>query len=217
MTEVGTRSELESDAPFSRIWVCSSNAGKLRDFSLAAQAGGHPKIAIASLPGLEQIRPPDEDGATFEQNAALKALYYSNLTREPVLADDSGLEVLALGDAPGVRSARYAGPSATDTENNELLLRNLQDVERREARFVCCLAVAQQAKVLLTAKGSVDGTILREARGEGGFGYDPLFYYAPFQRSFGELSPDEKLSVSHRGAALRQLFERIPDRRVSGR
>lgn len=188
------------------IYVCSSNRGKLHDFATAARANGAPDI-IKPLPGLEQIAAPEENGSSFEENAITKALYYSWLTSGFVLADDSGLEVDALHGAPGVHSARYAGPNATDTDNNDLLLRNLGDSAQRSARFVCVLALAREGQILLTAQGIVEGAILAATRGTGGFGYDPLFFYPPLQRSFGELTPQEKLGVSHRGSALRNVFK----------
>lgn len=192
-----------------RIYVCSSNRGKLNDFSTAATAHGDAGIVIQPLPGVEHIAPPEEHGTTFEENACAKALYYSSFTSEPVLADDSGLEVAALQGAPGVYSARYAGSGATDAQNNDLLLKNLADMTQRDAHFVCVLSLAREGKILLTCTGTVHGTILSATRGSGGFGYDPLFFYQPLQRTFGQLSPEEKLSVSHRGRALRQLFERL--------
>ena len=190
-----------------RIYVCSSNQGKLSDFSAAAQAYGDGGVALQPLPGIEHIQPPEEHGSTFEENARAKALYYSSFTSGPVLADDSGLEVDALQGAPGVYSARYAGLGATDPDNNDLLLRNLAGVREREARFICVLALAGEGHILLTAKGSVEGTIVSAAAGSGGFGYDPLFFYQPLQRTFGQLSTEEKLTVSHRGCALRHLFQ----------
>ena len=194
-----------------RIYACSSNAGKLRELLSAAREAGLPQLTIEPLPGLRDIPPPEENGATFEENAVAKALYYSRLTPEIVLADDSGLEVDALHGAPGVHSARYAGPGATDEDNNNLLLRDLGTETGREARFICVLALAQTGDLLTTARGAVEGTILAAPRGGGGFGYDPLFFYPPFERSFGELTPEEKFSVSHRGHALRALFSRLPD------
>jgi XTP/dITP diphosphohydrolase len=194
-----------------RIYVCSSNSGKLRDFSFAARSFRKSHIIIEPLPGLEEISPPEENGASFEENATQKAVYYSGFTPRLVLADDSGLEVDALHGAPGIRSARYAGAAATDAENNQLLLANLADVAEREARFVCVLALAQAGQILSIARGTVEGTILKAPRGTAGFGYDPLFFYAPVECSFGELTPEHKLAVSHRGSALRDLFEQLGD------
>jgi XTP/dITP diphosphohydrolase len=140
----------------------------------------------------------------------LKALYYSGFTSEIVMADDSGLTVDALNGAPGVLSARYAGPDATDKDNNNLLLRDLGTTVHREARFVCVVALARQGRVLTTQRGVVEGQILPEPQGKNGFGYDPLFFYPPFDRSFGELADQEKFSVSHRGNAIRALFRELP-------
>jgi XTP/dITP diphosphohydrolase len=186
-----------------RVHICSSNPGKLQEILLAA---GGTDFEISPLPGLKNITPPEETGETFEENAALKAVYYSHFTPEIVLADDSGLEVDALGGAPGVRSARYSGPNATDADNNHLLLRNLGSATARSARFVCVVALARAGEILRTARGTAEGEILQAPRGANGFGYDPLFFYPPLDRSFAELTSDEKLFVSHRGKALRALF-----------
>jgi XTP/dITP diphosphohydrolase len=187
------------------LHACSSNAGKLAEFSLAAeQAGG--EFQILPLPGLKQIAPPDETGETFEENAILKALYYSRFSEELIFADDSGLEVHALGGAPGILSARFAGLEATDEENNRLLLKSLADGQPRGARFVTAIALARAGKLITVAHGNVAGDILTEARGTGGFGYDPLFFYPPLNRSFAELSDAEKFAVSARGNAARNLL-----------
>jgi len=188
------------------VYACSSNPGKLREFALAAREANLRDIAIEALPGLKQIAPPEESGTTFEENATAKALYYSRFTEETVLADDSGLGVDALQGAPGVWSARYAGPGATDEDNNNLLLRDLGNTAHREARFVCVVVLARKGRILKTAHGAVDGRILDAPCGHGGFGYDPLFFYPPLARSFAELKPEEKFAVSHRGKALRALF-----------
>ncbi len=199
---------LTGTAPI-KLYVCSSNGGKLRDFALCAQTFHGGDVAVEPLPALSNIPPPEENGTTFEENAVAKAIYYSGFSRELVVADDSGLEVAALAGAPGIRSARYAGLGATDEANNDLLLSRLGEGSRRDARFICVLAVAHQGRALLTAAGGVDGKILAAPQGNGGFGYDPLFFYVPLQRSFAELTPEEKLSVSHRGVALRQLFQQL--------
>lgn len=191
------------------LYACSTNRGKLAEFELAAKSFGRRKFDLRNLPGIEKIKPPDETGVTFAENAALKAVYYSNCTPELVLADDSGLEVDALGGEPGVFSARYAGFSATDAANIQLLLQNLRATLNRHARFVCTIAAAQCGKLLLTASGSVEGEILDQPRGENGFGYDPVFFYPPFDRSFAQLTPETKFSVSHRGNALRSFFSKL--------
>ncbi|HLW76004.1 MAG TPA: RdgB/HAM1 family non-canonical purine NTP pyrophosphatase [Bryobacteraceae bacterium] len=176
----------------------TSNRGKLREFALA-------------LPGIElrsvDAPPPEEHGTTFEETAIAKALYYSAFTDGLVFADDSGLEVDALSGAPGVHSARYAGPDATDADNNALLLSNLRGVENRTARFICSIALVRDRALLRTFRGVVEGRIVDQPRGPRGFGYDPLFFYEPFGCTFGEATDDQKMSVSHRGQALRALLD----------
>lgn len=189
------------------VYACSTNPGKLHEFRLAAREFGAGKIVIEPLPGREKIDPPEEPGTTFQENAALKAAYYAAFTSELVFADDSGLEVDALGGAPGVYSARYAGENATDAENNELLLQRLKSAGDRSARFVCVIAVARASRVLETFRGTVEGRILSQPRGEGGFGYDPLFFYPPFGMTLAEATPEAKFSVSHRGKALRAMMQ----------
>ncbi len=136
----------------------------------------------------------------------MKAIYYSQFTAAPVLADDSGLEVDSLGGEPGIFSARFSGPNAADAANNDLLLERLGPVLNRHGRFVCAIALAQAGHLLTAVQGSAEGEILETPRGTNGFGYDPLFYFPPLARSFGELSSDVKFSVSHRGNAIRALF-----------
>jgi XTP/dITP diphosphohydrolase len=202
-----------------RLYVATSNLGKLRDFRAAAQAHS---LAIDSLPNLEEIPAPEEDGDTFEANATRKASYYSRFDRRVlVLADDSGLEVDALGGAPGVRSARFAADSGlvdspdandnTDVWNNMVLLQKMAEIPyaRRTARYRCVLAVARDGAILHTAEGSVDGIVLDAPRGTGGFGYDPLFYLPDLDRTMAEVDLVTKLSISHRGRALRALLTMI--------
>ena len=210
-----------------RIYVATTNPGKLRDFAYAADqarsssANMAPTIDIQPLPGLSDIAAPPEDEPTFEGNARVKALYYSG--RAPgsyVLADDSGLEVACLENAPGVRSARYAqdqkfptAPGSTvDERNNAALLRALDAVPEpcRQARYRCALVLACDGNVIATADGSLEGSILIAPRGDAGFGYDPLFLVPGFDQTMAELAPAERLSVSHRARALRALFERLP-------
>jgi XTP/dITP diphosphohydrolase len=186
-----------------KVYCATGNPGKLREFRLAGELLD---IDIEPLAGLKSIPVPEENGATFEDNARLKAAYYSRFAPGPLFADDSGLAVDVLGGAPGVLSARYAGPGATDTTNNRLLLERLSTEPNRSARFVCVIALAEAGAVRRTFRGEVEGQILREARGPGGFGYDPLFYYPPFGCSFGEVDGPRKFDVSHRGNALRALL-----------
>jgi XTP/dITP diphosphohydrolase len=181
------------------VYCATSNKGKLREFQLAA-----PDFDVQQLP--RPVPPPDETGATFEENAALKAEYYGSFTDGYLFADDSGLEVDALGGAPGVHSARFAGPEATDADNNDLLLHRLTGVADRRARFVCTIALVKDGKLVRTFRGSVEGRILDAPRGSGGFGYDPLFYYEPFGRTFGEAPIGDKMLVSHRAQALDAMF-----------
>jgi XTP/dITP diphosphohydrolase len=194
------------------IYACSSNRAKLEELVLAGRESGLADLKIEPLPGLTQIPAPDENGRTFEENAKIKAEFYSSLTEEFVLADDSGLEVAALDGAPGIYSARYAGPNATDADNNVLLLRRLENQDHRAARFVCAVALARAGRVCTTVRGTVEGEILGQPRGNRGFGYDPLFFYPPLGRTFAELSRNEKFAVSHRGQALRRLFTYLMQR-----
>lgn len=188
------------------LYCATTNPGKLREFRLAAEAFGA-GIRIEPVPGLPEIPTPAETGRTFAENAIGKALYYSKFASGPLFADDSGLVVEALNGAPGVDSAHYAGAGATDEANNRLLLERLRGVEDRSARFVCVIALAEQGRLIRTFEGAVEGEILETPRGVNGFGYDPLFFYPPYGRTLAEVSPEEKLAVSHRGKALRALLE----------
>jgi XTP/dITP diphosphohydrolase len=192
-----------------RVLIATSNPGKLRDFAGAAAAH---HVEISSLPGFESLPGVREDGATFEENARTKAEHYSRFEPgEIVLADDSGLEVSALGGAPGVHSARYAATSparnADDHANNARLLRELSHAADRSAHFVCVIAAAQGGRALATFRGDAHGRILEAPRGSGGFGYDPLFLFPALGKTFAELTPEEKAEVSHRGAAFRKFLE----------
>jgi len=190
------------------VYCATGNPGKLREFRSAAQQFS---IEIRELPGLAQLPPCEETGRTFEENAILKARYYGKRAPGLLFADDSGLEVDALDGAPGVISARYAGPGATDAMNNALLLGNMRGRENRRARFVCVIALVNRGELLRTFRGTVEGEILEAPRGTGGFGYDPVFYYPPYARSLGEVSLEEKMAVSHRGQALKALFRYLAD------
>ncbi len=184
----------------------TTNPGKLNEFRMAAAQFGYAQVEIQPLEDLKKIAPPEEEGESFEENAIEKALYYSVFCEEPLFADDSGLEVDALGGEPGIHSARFAGPHATDKENNRLLLTRVRDRTDRTARFVCVIALAQQGLLLGTYRGVVEGRIVDEERGPRGFGYDPLFYYEPFGGTFGEVEAARKMEVSHRGQALSQML-----------
>jgi len=199
-----------------RLYAATTSAGKLRDFRTAAQAFA---VNIEKLPGIEKIAAPEEDGDTFLANAATKAVYYSRFVPgELVVADDSGLEVDALGGAPGVRSARFAADSGlvdspdandnTDVWNNTLLLQKLEGFPDtlRTARYHCTLVAARDGEVVQVADGTVEGVILDAPRGTGGFGYDPLFFLPELGKSMAEIDLDTKLSLSHRGRAIAALL-----------
>jgi XTP/dITP diphosphohydrolase len=212
-----------------RLYCATGNPGKLREFRLAAAApdvsgphgadvgAGHarpatpkrPAVEIELLPDFRALPPAIEDGATFEENAAKKALHYARYASGPLFADDSGLEVDALGGAPGVYSARFSGPQATDESNNRLLLEKLQGVSGRAARFTCAIALAEAGAIRGIWRASVEGRILEAPRGSGGFGYDPLFYYEPFACTFSEVEGERKFAVSHRGQALRAMLQSL--------
>jgi XTP/dITP diphosphohydrolase len=197
-----------------RILIATSNPGKLRDF--AGAAASH-DIEVVPLPDFSSLPPVIEDGSTFEANARKKAEAYSFYAPgEIVLADDSGLEVDALAGAPGVHSARYAAEAPhlvqdnTDDEaNNARLIRELKNVpeDKRTGRFVCVIAAARDGKTLEVFRGEAQGVILTTPRGSNGFGYDPLFYFPSIQKTFAELSAEEKANYSHRGAAFRLFLE----------
>lgn len=189
-----------------RLACATGNPGKLREFRLAAQVQNVNHVAIELLPDFDRIPLCVEDGATFEENAIRKARHYGVYAPGPLFADDSGLEVDALGGAPGVFSARFAGPQATDEANNRLLLEKLAGANERQARFVCAIALIEGGAVCGVFRGVVDGLIAREPRGTGGFGYDPLFYYPPFGCTFGDAAAEQKFAVSHRGQALRAML-----------
>jgi XTP/dITP diphosphohydrolase len=189
------------------LYCATTNAGKMRELRHAAEELGADLFRIEALPGMKEIPAPEETGATFEENAVLKALYYSGLSEELVFADDSGLEVDALGGEPGVKSARYSGEEATTEKNNRLLLERLAGAEDRRARFVCVIALARKGELVSTFRGAVEGVILEEMRGGNGFGYDPLFYCPAFGCTFGEATTEMKLHVSHRGEAVRRMLD----------
>jgi XTP/dITP diphosphohydrolase len=196
-----------------RLFLASSNPGKLAEYRALAQAAGlsssaRAAIELALLPGFESLPAFDENAPTFAENATGKALHYSRLCDGLVFADDSGLVVPALGGSPGVLSARYAGPGASSADRNAKLLRELRGKSGREraAYFVCAIALAERgrAKAIVTAR--VDGEILDAPRGDRGFGYDPVFYLPELGKGFAEISADEKNEYSHRGRAFRKLL-----------
>ena len=197
-----------------RVLVATSNPGKIRDLQGAARHFG---VEVEALPNFASIPPVIEDGATFEANARKKAEAYSQYAPdEIVIADDSGLEVDALGGDPGVHSARYgaeephtAGANTDDDANNAKLIREIKKIpaEQRTGRFVCWIAAARDGNTLAVFEGKAEGIILDEPRGSNGFGYDPLFYFPSIQKTFAELTAEEKAKYSHRGTAFKKFLE----------
>jgi XTP/dITP diphosphohydrolase len=193
----------------SRLLLATTNPGKVREIRRALKGlsfRGQPLRVVGVtdvFPGLSYR----ESGKTFSANARSKSLFYSREWDGPTLAEDSGLEIDALAGAPGVRSARFSAPNASDEKNNRKVLRLLRKVPAgaRKARFVCVMVLARKGRVVGKFRGGVRGTIGLEPRGASGFGYDPLFYYSPLRKTFGELAPDIKNTVSHRGRAVRKL------------
>jgi XTP/dITP diphosphohydrolase len=186
-----------------KLYCATTNRGKLREFQMALESS----FPVESLPGMASIPPCEESGVTFEENAIQKALYYSQHTDQFLFVDDSGLEVDALGGAPGVYSARFAGSHATDAENNALLLERMRGVTDRAARFVCVVALAESVRLMRTFRGEVEGRLTAAPQGANGFGYDPLFFYEPLGCTFGEAPLNQKMEVSHRSQALRAMRE----------
>ena len=199
------------------LYAATSNPGKLAEFATSASTAG---IEVLALPGLATMPEPIEDAPTFMGNAEKKALAYSLLAPGLlVFADDSGLEAEALGNRPGVRSARFAddlafepnSPASKDTRNNRCLLSLLAQLPNpsRAARFVCTLALARDGKVLLRAEGAVNGVLLTTPRGKDGFGYDPLFLVPSLNLTFAEIPREQKWQISHRGNAFRALLAKL--------
>ena len=171
-------------------------------------AGGNP-IEIEPLPCFAELPAFEESAATFAENSAGKAIHYSQFTDELLIADDSGLVVPSLGGAPGIHSARYAGPNASDEDRVRKLLEEMGEKsgDERRARFVCVLTLAQQGRALAVFSDSVEGVIAAEPRGGGGFGYDPIFYFPKLVRTYAEITREEKNEYSHRGRAFRKLLQ----------
>ena len=182
--------------------LATKNNGKISEFRDLFNKSG---IEIKTLDDFGPIPPVIEDGATFEENAVKKAQFTARVLGVPAIADDSGLTVKALQGAPGVFSARYAGENADDESNNRKLLAEMEDVEDRTAAFVCVLAIAVPRGPALIYEGTCEGLVAETPRGDQGFGYDPLFYYPPFQKTFAQLTRKEKNSISHRGRAIEEL------------
>ncbi len=188
-----------------KLLVASSNPGKLREYQLLA--AGSP-LELAFIPDFASLPKFDETAPTFAENAAGKAQHYSKFSSELILADDSGLVVPALGGAPGIHSARYAGPGASDADRVRKLLLEMQGMkgEERHARFVCIAAVARSGRVLAAFSDFAEGLITTEPRGTDGFGYDPIFFFEQLGRTYAETTREEKNRFSHRGKAFRKVI-----------
>jgi XTP/dITP diphosphohydrolase len=188
------------------LLVATTNVGKLRE--IAAILAGVP-LTLLTLGDCEPLQEPEETGATFAENARLKARYYSQATGLLSAADDSGLEIEALDNAPGVHSARWYGSDYTVKFRMIQELLEARGASGSRARFVCHVAVARRDEILFEAEGTVEGVIVAEPRGENGFGYDPIFFYPPLGRTLAELDSDVKSAVSHRGKAFKALRDHL--------
>jgi len=186
------------------IVLATRNLGKTLEIRHSLK--GFP-VEIKNLDDFGPIPEVEEDGETFDDNAYKKAAFTARVLGYPAMADDSGLLVDLLGGKPGVRSARYAGDNATDRENSDKLLREMEGKSNRAASFQCVISIALPTGPALTYEGKCNGVILEEPRGENGFGYDPLFFYPDLNKTFAELTMGEKSRVSHRGRALQEVTE----------
>jgi XTP/dITP diphosphohydrolase len=185
-----------------RLLVATTNENKVRE--IRALLDG---VAVLTLDAWPALAAPEETGRTFEENARQKAVYYAAATGELTVAEDSGLEIDALGGVPGVESARYGGADLPYPEKFARIYDALRANGRLDspARFVCALALVRDHRVLFETRGTIEGVIAPEPRGGGGFGYDPIFFYPPYGRTLAEVPQEAKAAVSHRGAAFRKL------------
>jgi XTP/dITP diphosphohydrolase len=188
-----------------KFLLASSNPGKLREYRELANDAG---VELDEMPNFREIEAFDESSPTFAENAAGKAIHYSRFTTATILADDSGLVVPALNGAPGVHSARYAGPNASDEDRIRKLLGEMagKTADQRRARFICVTAIARQGRVLTIASDFAQGLLTERARGKDGFGYDPIFLFQELDRTYAELTRKEKNIYSHRGKAFRKML-----------
>ena len=182
--------------------IATRNKGKTAEISALLE--GFP-VQIKNLDDFGPIPEVEEDGETFEENAYKKASFTARFLGIPALADDSGLMIDALDGAPGVHSARFAGPDATDQERCRKLLTAMQNHDNRDAAFACVISIAVPTGPALTYEGNCHGQLTREPHGENGFGYDPVFYFPPLKKTFAQITREEKSHVSHRGKALREV------------
>jgi XTP/dITP diphosphohydrolase len=209
LAKKGTCLNKKVTTPVQLLVLATRNPGKTREIRELLKDF---PLKIKNLDDFGPTPDVEEDGITFDENAFKKASFTAKILGLPALADDSGLEVEALDGAPGIRSARYAGPSATDQEKTAKLLQAMEGKANRAATFTCVISIAVPSGVALTYEGRCEGLITEAPVGDNGFGYDPVFYYPPMQRTFAQLSSEEKNRVSHRGKALAELrdeFEKV--------
>jgi XTP/dITP diphosphohydrolase len=208
---VNSRNLINSGGMKMEIVLATRNTKKVEEIKRAV---GDMPISIMTIDDFPGCPEAEEDGITFQENAVKKAIAVAYYTGKPSLADDSGLEVYVLNNAPGILSSRYSGEGADDSKNIEKLLNEMRAIidEKRNARFVCCLALAFPDGRLEIFTGQVEGKIGREQKGSHGFGYDPIFYPKGHDRTFAEMSADEKDSLSHRGEALREFQKYLKSR-----
>ena len=191
-----------------KFLLASSNPGKLREYRELADDAG---VELDEMPNFRKIEAFDESAPTFAENAAGKAIHYSRFSAATILADDSGLVVPALNGAPGVHSARYAGPNASDDDRIRKLLGEMagKTADQRRAKFICVTAIARQGRVLTIASDFAQGLLTEKPRGKDGFGYDPIFLFQELDRTYAELTRKEKNVYSHRGKAFRKALSLV--------
>ena len=194
------------------LLIATTNPNKVNEIRRVLDGAD---VEVITLEGWPDLVAPEESGRTFEDNARLKATYYARATGQVTVAEDSGIEIDALGGVPGVESARYAGEETSYPEKFARLYAALDRAGTRDsaARFVCALAMASPDAILFEARGVIEGRVAHEPAGSGGFGYDPFFFYPPYGRTLGQVTPEEKLAVSHRGQAFRKLREHLDQQR----
>lgn len=186
------------------LFIATSNSGKIKEFKEMLEPLGY---QVLSLKDLQEEIEVEETGTSFEENAILKATTIAKVLNKMVLADDSGLEITALNNEPGIYSARYMGYDTSYKEKNLNLIQRLDGCSDRSARFVCCMALSDPSGNVKTFEGIVEGRIHHEIDGENGFGYDPIFYYPPYQTTMANLTNGQKHAISHRGKALAKVME----------
>lgn len=199
-----------------QLFLATANPGKLREYRMMTDSTA---IELLLIPGFEKLPVFEESAPTFAENAAGKAIHYSHFVDGTVLADDSGLVVPSLGGRPGIHSARYAGPGASDEDRVRKLLQEMQgkQVDERRARFVCVTAIAKMGRALAVVSDFAQGILTHEPRGNDGFGYDPIFFFEELGRTYAETTREEKNRFSHRGKAFRKIVRLLtsPDSATS--